>query len=504
MQTRRRTIARMFPRRLRKRSDGRGGSGRRRYTPLPMKMYLLAFVLGVALVVFACSGDGSNDGSDVSDSSSAAAEENSSNFDPATARALLIQARDLAEPSEVEEAYREATSLAPTLVDAWLLLAGHQAGQGDVDGAFESLAQLTGLGLRPPVDRYPPLEPLQDDPRWADLLTKLDRNVEPAGSSDVLFSLPEKDLLTEGGAYDPKDDAWYVSAVHGRKIVRIGAKGVSDWLADRDEVGGVFGLAVDSERRLLWATTAWMPQVRGFDPEDDSRSGTALLAVDLDSAEIVGRYELTAAESALPDSSAAEAVVPQLNDLAVAADGTVYATDLKPPGGVYRLAPGAETLQRIGEDLLLNSPQGVVLLDDDSILVVADYSLGLVALDLGSGESWFVEPPGDLWFQTFDGLASAGDGELIAIQNGGYPPHRILHLQLSPDRRSVARWSVAARALPEWNEPTLGTVVRDGTVGKKFVYVAASQWPLFPAGGEPDPEQLVEPLIMSLDLSASM
>ena len=387
-------------------------------------------------------------------------------------------------------------------MDAWLLQAGHQASQSDVDGAFDSLDRLTGLALRPPVDRYPPLEPLQDDPRWATLLAKLDRHVEPAGSSDVLFTLPETDLLTEGVAYDPKGDAWYVSAVHGRKIVRIGADGLSDWLADREGVGGVFGLAVDSERRRLWATMAWMPQVRGFDPEDDIRSGTALLAVDLDSAEIVGRYE--PALLAEDEADETEAVVPQLNDLVVAADGTVYATDLKPPGGLYRLAPGAEALERIGDDVLLNSPQGIVLLDGDSVLVVADYSLGLVVLNLVSGESWFVEPPDDLWFQTFDGLAHAGDGELIAIQNGGYPPHRILRLQLSSDRRSIVRWSVAARALPEWNEPTLGTVVRDGVAGKKFVYVAASQWPLFPAGEVPDPSALAQPVIMSLDLSASM
>lgn len=471
-----------------------------------MKRYPLALVLAAALVVSACGGDGFTDVDRSEPSASTVvAEDTASNFDPATGRALLIQARDLTEPSAVEEAYREATSLAPTLVDAWLLLAGHQASQGDVDGAFDSLGELTGLGLRPPVDRYPPLEPLQDDPRWADLVAKLDRNVEPAGASDVLFTLPEKDLLTEGVAYDPQGDAWYVSAVHARKIVRIGSDGISDWLADRDDIGGVFGLAVDAERGTLWATTAWMPQVRGFDPDDDSGSRTALLAVDLETAEIVGRYEprtlVSADEPAGEEALESELVVPQLNDLAVAADGTVYATDLRPPGCVYRLSPGASELERIGESMLLNGPQGIVLLDDDSLLVVADYSLGLVALDLASGESWFVEPPEDLWFQTVDGLASVGDGEMVAIQNGGYPPHRILRLQLAPDRRSIARWSVAARALPEWNEPTLGTVVRDGVAGKRFVYVAASQWPLFPESGEPNPDELTQPVIMSLDLS---
>ena len=157
-------------------------------------------------------------------------------------------------------------------------------------------------------------------------------------------------------------------------------------------------------------------------------------------------------------------------------------------------------MERIGEAMLLNSPQGVVLVADDSVLIVADYSLGLVALDLETGESWFVEPPADLWLQTLDGLAAVGDGTLVAIQNGGYPPHRILRLVLSEDLRALTDWSVAAKALPEWREPTLGTVVRDGA-GQKFVYVAASQWALFPEAEPPAVDAMQPPLIMSLDLA---
>ncbi|MDA8018187.1 MAG: hypothetical protein MPN21_12140 [Thermoanaerobaculia bacterium] len=467
--------------------------------PRFLQSYHLSLILVAMLVVAACS-----DPAPQTSSPTAQPEQSESRqgYDPAMARTLAVQSMQIEDAAQAEAALRQATSLAPTMIDGWLLLASVRLRQGDLDGAFGHLEQVSGLGVRPPVDVFAPLQPLHADPRWSDLLAKLDQYRTPEGASDVLFTLTENDLLTEGIAYDAQRDTWYVSAVHGRKIVQIGPDGtISDWLADREDLWGVFGLAVDGERRRLWAATAAMPQMRGFDAEAGMQ--TALLELDLEKAEIVGRYELPPAASAASEPSAdAPPAGRQLNDLVVAQDGTVYTTDLRPPGGIYRLVPGSGGLERVGESMLLNSPQGIALLDGDSILVVADYSLGLVALDLATGESWFVEPSADLWLQALDGLVAFGDGELVAIQNGRYPPHRILRLQLDADRRRVTSWSVAARALPEWREPTLGTVVRDGTLSR-FVYVAASQWALFPDGGEPDVAQLEPPKIMSLELASS-
>jgi len=434
--------------------------------------------------------------------------ERPSSYNPSTARTLLIQSIQTDDPVRAEASLKQATTLAPSLVDGWLLLAAARVRQDDFDGAFESLDRISALGIRAPVDQYEPLAPLQEDPRWADLITELDRQAQPRGASDVLFRLPEKDLLTEDVAYDRHTDSWYVSAVHGRKIIRISHDGsVDEWLASRKDVWGVFGLAIDGERRRLWATTAAMPQMRGFDADDGLK--TALLKIDLDDAEIISRHALPTpssdrshAKTDITDSGeeAPPPPAPQLNDLAVAADGSVYATDLTSPGGIYRLRPGGDELERVGEEMMLNSPQGIVLLRDGSVLLVADYSLGLAALDLATGASWFVEPPPDLWLQALDGLAANDDGELVAIQNGRYPPHRILHLKLSDDLRRVVTWRVAAQALPEWREPTLGTILYDGAE-PSFVYVAASQWPLFPDAAEPDSAELEAPRIMSLTLS---
>lgn len=465
---------------------------------------------GVALALLAACGGGPATESESQSRGVAQSSDAAPIYDPATARALSIQSMKMEDPAQAEAALLRATELSPNLLDAWLLLAGVRVNRGDVDGAFASLEHVGDFGIRAPIDVFAPLQPLKSDARWGGLLAKLDEFRRPDGSSDVLFTLPEKDLLTEGIAYDPRSDAWYISAVRGRKIVRLGADGTtSDWLAGRDDVWGVFGMAIDSERRRLWAVTATLGQMRGFDPSAPKE--TALLEVDLDSAKTVARHELQALEPATEPSSQAAASgssegpkAHQLNDVTVAADGTVYVSDSLPPGGIYRLRPGGDELERVGEKMLTNSPQGLALVSGDSVLVIADYSLGLLALDLTNGESWFVEPPKDLWLQALDGLTAVGPGEagdeLVAIQNGGYPPHRILRLTLSDDHRRIESWRVAAQALPEWREPTLGTVVQDGT-SRRFVYVAASQWPLFPETGEPDLAQLEPATIMSLELS---
>lgn len=422
--------------------------------------------------------------------SPAAAEEPT--FDPATARVLAFESRNQTDSAAANSALEESIRRAPSMVDALLLLAARRVEQGDVDGAFAALQRLSDLGVRAPIDRFEPLQPLAGDARWAELLHQLDAHLTPAGGSQLLFELDEKDLLTEGLAHDSVSDSWYVSAVHGRKILRIAGDGeVEDFVAG-DDIWAVFGMAVDEARRKLWATTAVVPQMKGFDPA--LAPATALLEIDLIRGDIVARYELLAAPGIDPPQAH------RLNDVAVAADGTVYVSDLLPPGGIYRLAPGGTGLERIAENLPLNSPQGLVLLDDDSLLLLADYSLGLEALDLESGRSWFVEPPEDLWLQALDGLARAGADELVAIQNGGYPPHRILYLRLSDDRRHVTRWQIAARALPDWREPTLGVVAHGSP--RRFVYVAASQWPLFPEGSLPDPSLLERPRIMSVDLDS--
>src|SRR5262249_59808600 len=111
----------------------------------------------------------------------------------------------------------------------------------------------------------------------------------------VALTLADPDLLTEGIAYDAASGDFYVSSVHKRKIVRVGTDGaVSDCVREgQDGLFGTLALALDGERRVLWACSSAMPEMNGFRPEDAGRA--ALYAFELPGGRLRARIEPPAA-----------------------------------------------------------------------------------------------------------------------------------------------------------------------------------------------------------------
>src|SRR5258708_7160663 len=108
-------------------------------------------------------------------------------------------------------------------------------------------------------------------------------------SSSIAFRIPQKDLITESIAYDPKTKSFFVSSVRKRKILRIDARGqVHDFVTH--DLSATGGLAVDSERRVLWASSSVYDRVEGFDKKYEDE--TALFAFNADSGARIARYAL--------------------------------------------------------------------------------------------------------------------------------------------------------------------------------------------------------------------
>jgi sugar lactone lactonase YvrE len=242
-------------------------------------------------------------------------------------------------------------------------------------------------------------------------------------------------------------------------------------------LAAALGMAIDAKRRLLWIVSAGLPHAAGL-PES-ARDTSALLAADLDSGELRRKVESPPGKHLW-------------NDLAIAADGTVYVSD---PGSasVARVAPdGAVSTLVEGHGLV--SPGGLALAADESLLYIADWSQGLALVELATGALHWLRPPANATLLGIDGLRRDGDA-LIAIQNG-ITPHRIVRYRLAADGRSVTAAELLERHVPGWDEPTLGVVV-DGAL----VYVANSQWPKFPEDGStPDLTTLAEPVVRRLPL----
>jgi sugar lactone lactonase YvrE len=317
---------------------------------------------------------------------------------------------------------------------------------------------------------------LSDDPAFEAVAGRLRANAIPVGVADTAFTLPWREFVPEGIARDAVSGAFFVSGVHGRRVARVDPDGRVEPFVEG--LWSALGLAIDAERRILWIGTAAMPETAGVDSIELGRA--AIVGVDLDSGRRV-------AEHRLPDDGRAH--VP--GDLSVAPDGTVFAAD-GAAGLLWVLRPGAESLVPLTDDTALISPQGSALSADGRVLWLADYSLGILAVDPVTGSARRVDAPPDATLLGIDALLRDGD-DLIAVQNG-VRPARVLRLSLDAAAGAVRRWTVIAAALPEFEEPT-GATLAEGRIW----LIANSHWDRFEAGKLRDPASLSPPLVISID-----
>jgi sugar lactone lactonase YvrE len=379
---------------------------------------------------------------------------------------------------------REAQRLRPDHGGVTYALASAYAMAGDTAGAFAMLRRFAALGYTADVMADSDLTTLRTMPAFDDVRTALRRNAEPLMRSQPAFTLPERDLLTEGIAYDPAAGAFFVGSVHRRKILRVDRSGrISEFVASaRDGLWAPLGMRADSARGILWVASTAVPQMVGFDTTQAGRSG--LFAFDLVSGALRGRY-------LVPADGAPHA----LGDVVVARDGDVFASDSRGPN-LYRVRSGADSLERFLHSPLLLSAQGMALDRGERTMYVADYARGILAVDLATRAVRPVPAADGVLTLGIDGLYAVG-GDLVGIQNG-VTPYRVVRLHLDTAGRRITSAEVLERARPDYAEPTLGVVA-----GRALYYVANSQWERFRDDGSIDSAELQAPLVLRLTLGGS-
>jgi sugar lactone lactonase YvrE len=377
---------------------------------------------------------------------------------------------------------RDAQRLRPDHGGVTYALASACAMSGDTAGAFAMLRRFARLGYTADVMADSDLAPLRSLPPFEAIRRTLARNAEPVMRSQAAFTLPERDLLTEGIAYDPRTGAFFVGSVHHRKIFRIDRTGrVAEFVASaRDGLWAPLGMRADSARGVLWVATTAVPQMVGFDTADAGRSG--LFAFDLTTGALRARY-------LLPKDGSPHA----LGDVTLSRAGDVYASDSRAPV-IYRVRAGADSVEQFLTSPLLLSAQGMALDRDERAMYVADYARGILRVDLATREIQLLPAADGVLVLGIDGLYDVG-GDLVGVQNG-VTPYRVVRLDLDGDGRRIVSAEVLERARPDYAEPTLGVVV-----GRTLYYVANSQWERFREDGTIDtPEALRNPLVLRLPL----
>ena len=273
-------------------------------------------------------------------------------------------------------------------------------------------------------------------------------------SSRLFATVPAGGRLIEGVAWDGDRRRLFASSVVGRELLYGDGE---TWRAvPRFNAGSLFGIAIDAPRRLLWVASGVVEQTPS--PETAFRG---LIALSLDDFSEV--YRLAAPGDGSPA------------DIAVAADGTVYAAD-PVRGVIWRVGLGDGGMTVLVPPGHFANPQGMVASTDRRRLYVADYLYGVAVVDTNDGSVSRLPSEVTTMLDGIDGLMPWRGG-LLAIQNGT-SPRRMLHLTLSRDGRRITAVRVIESAHPEWGEPTLGVVM-----GGSLLYVADAQWERYGAGG---------------------
>ena len=315
----------------------------------------------------------------------------------------------------------------------------------------------SGLDLGDPAHE-PAFESLRSNARFGQLVATYRAMRSPSGTRTVLAAMPERNLIAEDLAIDPRDGSCYVSSVHAGKVLRLAADGHwSDFLLPAElSAWGLYALVVNPLRDRLWISSVAGAVSPPYQPPDHGRS--AVLRINLHSRAVERRYEL--------DDGKAHA----LGDMALGTDGGVYVSDGL-GGGVYRIGPDADAqLVALVPTGLLRSPQTPVPLPDGVRLLVPDYSRGIAIVDLRrpGAVAWLKHAP-EVATYGIDGLYLRGH-ELIAVQNGTVP-ERLLLLRLDPGFTRITSWTVLLARAAGLGDPTHGFIS-----GGRFQFIANSGW----------------------------
>ena len=335
----------------------------------------------------------------------------------------------------------------------------------DTAAVLDALTRYADLGLGRNLTADTALAKLVALPAFQAVAARHAAQLAPITRGRPVAVLPDSTFYPEGVDVDPRTGFMYVASVRHRTIAELSPRG--DYVRELLPRGGVglgalLAVRVDPQRGVLWATTSGIPQTAGFQPADSNVH--RLLRIRLPDGEIDGRWDIPVA-----------ATGNTLGDVAVGPLGDVFVSDSRDPV-LYRLPADGGGLQPYRHPLF-RSLQGIVAAPGARFAFVADYSHGLLKVDLVSGEVIRLgDAPGSTSLGC-DGI-SWHDGAIIAVQNGVVPP-RIMRFELDSAWTRIVRAEVLDRNLPVADEPTIGTVV-----GDDFVYVANSQWEKYSEAGE--------------------
>ena len=355
----------------------------------------------------------------------------------------------------------------------YFFLARFEAQLGNAAAVAAALEKVAELG-----DGYLPakeggFERVWDDARVKAAYAALEAKLPRLDFAPTLFELDDRGLMPEGIAYDPRTQAILIGSFFG-KVVRVMPGGeVSEFVGKAADLDAVLGLAVDAPRRILYvvSTSALTEQGR-------KRLRNSVLAFDLDSRKLLRRIEAPTAS--------------QLNDVAVALGGRVFASD-SGHGGIYEIPVVGEAREIIPPNQVRGS-NGIAASSDGKRLYVA-HSTGLAVVDIDAKKVQRLANPTRENVSAIDGLYMS-QGQLVGVQNLTNPG-RVIAITLSKDGNAVERvQTLLSHHHSALAEPTTAAVTDKGL----YVLAATGIRHFNPQGKIEDPENVPKPTVLRVPL----
>jgi len=350
-------------------------------------------------------------------------------------------------------------------------LARFQCEAGNVPAALAALENVErfGDGFLPTRDGF---EACWKDPAFQQVRLRMEARLPRLDYAPTAFELEDRGLIPEGIAHDRATGAFFLGSTAKGDIVRIGWGNEQSEFSPRIEgLDAILGLAVDGPRRILYAVATSALSEAGR-----ARRKNAVLAFDIDKHQLLRRVDV-------PDAM-------QLNDVAVAIGGRVFASD-SASGAIFEIPREGPARTLVPADRLRGS-NGLAPSPDGKRLYVA-HSTGLALVDPSTGEAKRVANTTRETVAGIDGLYDF-QGDLIGVQNVT-TPGRVIVITLSKDGESITRVrTLLSHHHNGLDEPTTGVVTERGF----YLLAATGVKHMNDAGRIDDPDTVPRPTVVRI------
>jgi hypothetical protein len=292
----------------------------------------------------------------------------------------------------------------------------------------------------------------------------------------IAFRIPEKDLIPEGIAHDPAEDAFYLGSINKSKILKITRGGkISEFVATGDAgLKQVLGMKVLNGK--LWACNNT--------PSYDSVNRDSFIhVVDTKTGKVEKVFPLSDGQKHL------------FNDLVFTKNGDAYITDSE-GGAIYKIRKDGDAVEEFVPVQTLQYPNGIIVSSDDTkILVSVGTSQGVISIDLATKEIKPVQHEKFMFFG-IDGFYRYKDS-WIGVQNVLFP-ESIVKINPGKNEMSIEKLELLVANHELFDSPTTGVIVKD-----EFYFIANSQLMqiIGNRGVIKNPKELNETFILKIKLN---